>query len=38
MVSITWHTKNTPPKQPFWHMYLVVPRVPMGYKKMSLAP
>ena len=25
MVSITWHTKNTPPKQPFWHMYLVVP-------------
>ena len=25
MVSITWHTKNTPPKQPIWHMYLVVP-------------
>ena len=25
MVSITWHTKNTPPKQPFWHMYLVIP-------------
>ena len=25
MVSITWHTKNTPPKQPFWHLYLVVP-------------
>ena len=24
MVSITWHTKNTPPKQPFWHMYVVV--------------
>ena len=25
MVSITWHTKNTPPKQPFCHIYLVVP-------------
>ena len=25
MVSMTWHTKNTPPKQPFWHVYLVVP-------------
>ena len=25
MVSIKWHTKNTPQKQPFWHMYLVVP-------------
>ena len=25
MVSITWHTKNIPPKQPFYHMYLVVP-------------
>ena len=27
MVSITWHTKDPPPpKQPFCHMYLVVPR------------
>ena len=25
MVSITWHTKNTPPKQPFCHTHLVVP-------------
>ena len=25
MVSITWHTKNIPRKQPFWHMYLVIP-------------
>ena len=25
MVSITLHTENTSPKQPFCHMYLVVP-------------
>ena len=24
MVSITWHTKNTSPKHPFCHMYVVI--------------